>query len=83
MLLCSFDPIITGGPYVVTIDETQALLEEVVKVTAKDNDTSSPNNEFVFELTSNNQWFDVDEDGKIYVKRVSQPNSPCVSWNQV
>lgn len=54
-----------------TIDETQTLNEEIIRLTASDTDVSTPHNQFVFETTSNLQWFGVYEDGRVYVKRVS------------
>ena len=61
---------LTGGPWTVTIDETQALNEEILRLTATDSDVSAPHYQFVFETTSNHQWFGVYEDGRVYVKRV-------------
>lgn len=66
----SFAPVLTGDPWSVTIDETQALNEEILRLTATDGDSSAPHNQFIFETTSNHQWFGVYEDGRVYVKRV-------------
>ena len=70
VVLCRFPPVITGGPFEITIDETQGLLEEILRISATDNDTVTPHNEFVFELTADNPWFGIDEDGKLFVKQV-------------
>lgn len=66
-----FAPVLTGGPWTATIDETQALNEEILQLTAYDNDTTTPHNQFVFETVSTLQWFGVYPDGRVYVKRVS------------
>lgn len=67
---CRFPPRLTGGPYNITIDETQALLEEILRITATDNDTIAPHNQIVFELVAQHQWFGLDVDGKLFVKQV-------------
>lgn len=70
LLESRFAPELVGGPWTVNITETQALLEEILRINATDRDTVTPFNEFIFEITTNNEWFGIDEDGKVFVKKV-------------
>jgi len=67
-----FAPEMNQRSYEVTIDETTALNEEILRVNATDRDSFPPHNRFVFETTSNIQWFGVYEDGRVYLKKVSE-----------
>ena len=47
------NPVFTETSYVTTIDETQALGETIEQILARDDDVSSPNNEFTFTMNNN------------------------------
>ena len=65
-----YAPDLIGSPWTVTIDETQALNEEILRLNATDRDVTRPHNEFVFVTVADQQWFGVYTDGRVYVKRV-------------
>lgn len=65
-----FAPELVDAPWYVTIKETQTLNEEILTISATDQDSSPPHNQFIFSTLFDLQWFGVYSDGRVYVKQV-------------